>query len=286
MENQKVYVSWEEVLSLLAKIDVPGNRVYGVPKGGMIASGFLSRAINTSEIATANIILDDLVDSGATREIYRRKYPGKQFVALIDKQTENIKDWIVFPWEAEHPQQEDSIQSSIVRQLQYIGEDVNREGLVETPNRIIRSWDELYSGYSKDPKDLLTVFSADGYDQMVILKDIEMFSMCEHHMLPFFGKAHVAYIPEEKIVGISKLARLVDLFSRRLQIQERIGEQVTQTLEELLHPKGVACVIEAVHMCMRMRGVGKQQSTMVTSSLKGVFLEKPEVRQEFMGLIK
>ena len=286
MKNQKVYISWEEVFSLLSTIDVSGKRIYGVPKGGMIAAGFLTQAINTWETESADIILDDLIDSGATREIYKQKYPHKQFVALIDKQKRGLNSWIVFPWEAEHPQQEDSIQSSIVRQLQYIGEDSNREGLAETPNRIVRSWGELYSGYGKDPKDFLTVFSADGYDQMIILKDIELFSMCEHHMLPFFGKAHVAYIPGEKIVGISKLARLVDLFSRRLQIQERLGEQVTDALMELLQPRGAACIIEAVHMCMRMRGVAKQHSTMVTSSLKGIFLEQDETRQELMGLLK
>jgi len=180
----------------------------------------------------------------------------------------------------------DTIKAHIVKQLQYIGEDPEREGLVETPNRIVRSWKELYCGYSQDPKELLTTFDSDGYDQIVLLKDIEMYSMCEHHMLPFYGKAHVAYIPDKKVIGISKLARLVDMFARRLKIQERLGEQVTSTLMEMLQPKGVACIIEACHMCMRMRGVSKQQSTMVTSSLKGVFLTKGEARQELMGLIK
>ncbi len=166
-----------------------------------------------------------------------------------------------------------------------IGEKPEREGLKDTPRRVVKSWNELYSGYSRTPADILTTFSADGYDQIVLLKDIEMFSMCEHHMLPFFGKAHVAYIPGDKIIGISKLARLVDIFSRRLQIQERIGEQVTSALMTYLQPKGAACIIEAAHMCMRMRGVGKQESTMVTSSLKGVFMEKQAAREELMALI-
>lgn len=166
-----------------------------------------------------------------------------------------------------------------------IGEKPEREGLKDTPRRVVKSWNELYSGYSRTPADVLTTFSADGYDQIVLLKDIEMFSMCEHHMLPFFGKAHVAYIPGDKIIGISKLARLVDIFSRRLQIQERIGEQVTSALMTYLQPKGAACIIEAAHMCMRMRGVGKQESTMVTSSLKGVFMEKQAAREELMALI-
>jgi len=179
-----------------------------------------------------------------------------------------------------------SMKAHITEQLRYIGEDPTREGLVETPNRIVRSWKELYCGYDQDPKELLTTFDSDGYDQIVLLKDIELYSMCEHHMLPFYGKAHVAYIPDKKVIGISKLARLVDMFARRLQIQERLGEQVTSTLMEMLQPQGAACIIEACHMCMRMRGVAKQQSTMVTSSLKGVFLTKGEARQELMGLIK
>ncbi len=161
----------------------------------------------------------------------------------------------------------------IIDLLNYIGEDPNREGLKETPDRILRAWDELFSGYKKDPSDVLTTFGTDGYDQMVLSRDIELYSMCEHHMLPFFGKAHVAYIPGRVVIGISKLARLVDIFARRLQIQERIGEQVTNSLMEYLRPKGAACVIEAQHLCMMMRGCNKQNSTMVTSSLKGVFLD-------------
>lgn len=175
---------------------------------------------------------------------------------------------------------------SIKNILQYVGEDPNREGLQDTPKRVVKSWKEIYSGYEKDPKDILTVFDTDGYDQIVLLKNIEFYSMCEHHMLPFIGKAHVAYIPGKKIVGISKLARLVDIYARRLQIQERIGQQVTTALMELLEPKGAACVIEAQHLCMLMRGVQKQNSIMVTSSLKGVFLESQSTREELMQLIQ
>ena len=147
-------------------------------------------------------------------------------------------------------------------------------------------WDEIYAGYSKDPADILTTFSADGCDQIVLLKDIELYSMCEHHNLPFYGKAHVAYLPGEKVIGISKLARLVDIYARRMQIQERIGEQVTEALMNYLQPRGAACIIEATHMCMRMRGVGKQNSTMITSSMKGVFLTDTAVRQELLTLIR
>ena len=169
--------------------------------------------------------------------------------------------------------------------LQAVGEDTTREGLLDTPKRVVKSWTELYKGYNQKAEDILTVFSSDGYDQIVLLKDIEVYSMCEHHMLPFIGKAHVAYIPNEKIVGISKLARLVDIYARRLQIQERIGQQVTDDLMRLLKPKGAACIIEAQHLCMLMRGVNKQNSVMVTSSLKGVFLQNSTSRQELMNLI-
>lgn len=282
MKKNKVHISWNEVKLRLVHIDMKENIVYGVPKGGMIAAGFLVNAQRTWNPEEANIILDDLVDSGTTKKKYQERFPNAHFVSLIEKQG---NEWIVFPWETDHPAGEDSIQQNIVRQLQYIGEDPNREGLKETPNRIVRSWGELYSGYGQDPKELLTTFDSDGYDQIVLLKDIELYSMCEHHMLPFFGKAHIAYIPDKRIIGISKLARLLDIFARRLQIQERIGEQVTSTLMEILQPKGVACIIEASHLCMRMRGVSKQNSTMVTSSLKGVFLQEISTRTELMNLI-
>jgi GTP cyclohydrolase IA len=167
-----------------------------------------------------------------------------------------------------------------------VGEDPTREGLLDTPKRVVKSWNELYKGYNQKAEDILTVFSSDGYDQIVLLKDIEVYSMCEHHMLPFIGKAHVAYIPDKKIVGISKLARLVDIYARRLQIQERIGQQVTDDLMRLLNPRGAACIIEAQHLCMLMRGVNKQNSVMVTSSLKGVFLTDFSAKEELMKLIK
>jgi len=175
-----------------------------------------------------------------------------------------------------------AIQSQIIQ----IGEDPYREGLKKTPYRVYKSWSELYKGYEQDPKDLFTIFESDGYDQMVVLKEIELYSMCEHHMLPFYGKAHVAYIPNNKIIGLSKLARLVDLYARRMQIQERIGQQVTEDLMKFLSPKGAGCIIEATHMCMRMRGVSKQNSTMITSSLKGIFLQDNSVKSEFINLIK
>ena len=180
----------------------------------------------------------------------------------------------------------DPIENNLREQLAWIGEDPDREGLKDTPQRIVRSWGELYRGYRQDPRQLLRHFDAETYDQIVLLRGSEFYSMCEHHMLPFTGIAHVAYIPNGRVLGISKLARLLDIYARRLQIQERIGEQVTAFLMEEVGAKGAACVIEASHLCMRMRGCSKQNSVMVTSSMKGVFLENATARAELMGLLK
>lgn len=170
--------------------------------------------------------------------------------------------------------------------LKEIGENPDRDGLKDTPKRIIQSWAELYKGYKQSPKDLITCFDCENYTGMVLLKDIELYSMCEHHMLPFVGKCHIAYIPDKKVIGISKLARLMEVYSRRLQIQERLTDQIANCLMEILKPKGVAVMIEAEHFCMRMRGVGKQNSIMITSSLKGAFLEEESTRNEFLSLIR
>jgi len=169
--------------------------------------------------------------------------------------------------------------------IEFIGEDTTREGLIDTPKRIIKSWEQLYSGYKKNPEDLLTTFKSDGYDEIVLLKDIEFFSMCEHHMLPFIGKVHIGYIPNEKVIGVSKLARLVEIYSRRLQIQERLTKQIGDTLTKILKPAGVGVVIEAQHLCMKMRGVEKQNSVMVTSSMQGAFRTDDKTRTEFLQLI-
>ncbi len=168
-----------------------------------------------------------------------------------------------------------------------LGEDPHREGLAETPRRVAEAFRFLTKGYQDDPVGVLqeAIFS-DACSEMVLLKDIDFFSLCEHHMLPFFGKCHIAYIPNQKIVGLSKLARLVEVFSRRMQVQERLTDQVAQTLQEVLAPKGVAVVMEAEHLCMKMRGVEKQNSIAITSAMLGIFREKTSTRAEFMGLIR
>jgi GTP cyclohydrolase I len=167
-----------------------------------------------------------------------------------------------------------------------LGEDPNRDGLVRTPERMQRTLEYLTKGYREDPEKLLTgaLFNVD-YDEMVIVKDIEMFSLCEHHLLPFFGKVHVAYIPKGKVIGLSKLPRLIDVFARRLQVQERLTTQIAETIQRAIEPLGVGVVIEARHLCMMMRGVEKQHSAAVTSSMIGAFREK-ETRDEFLALIR
>jgi GTP cyclohydrolase IA len=171
--------------------------------------------------------------------------------------------------------------------LRRVGEDPDHEGLQQTPARIVRSWKEIYGGYAQRAEDVLvTQFQAEQYDEMVLLRDIEFFSTCEHHMLPFHGKAHIAYLPNNKIVGLSKLARLTDMYARRLQVQERLTYQIATELQRVLKPKGVAVMIEAMHQCMCSRGVRKRESKMVTSCLLGAFKENLASRTEFLALVK
>lgn len=168
-----------------------------------------------------------------------------------------------------------------------IGEDENREGLKQTPQRVEESWDFLYSGYSKDPKIALgSVFEQGACDEMVMIKHIEFYSMCEHHILPFFGHISIGYIPDKKVAGISGLVRLVEIYSRRLQIQERLTTQIADTIMEILNPKGVMVVCEAQHLCMNMRGVQKQNAKINTSAIRGLFKSDSKTRSEFMQLLK
>jgi GTP cyclohydrolase I len=178
---------------------------------------------------------------------------------------------------------EDLVREMLVR----LGEKPEREGLARTPDRVHRAMQHLTRGYQEDPEQLLkgALFTVT-YDEMVIVKDIEMFSLCEHHMLPFFGKVHVAYIPNGKVIGLSKIPRLVDIFARRLQIQERLTTQIAETIQRVIEPQGVGVVIEARHLCMMMRGVEKQHSAAVTSSMLGCFRQEQETRNEFLSLIR
>ena len=185
------------------------------------------------------------------------------------------------------PSYDDAIKA-VKTLLQYAGDDPSREGLKETPKRVIKSYDEFFSGYKKNPDEILakTFEEVEGYDEMVIVKNIDLESHCEHHMVPIIGIAHVAYIPDKRVVGISKLARIVDVYAKRLQTPETMTAQIADSISRILKPKGVAVVIDAAHQCMSTRGVHKRHSSTVTSRMLGLFRSDPRTRSEFMNLIK
>lgn len=272
--------------------------VCGIPKGGLVPAAMIAGLLKipvTDFVGSETLIVDDILDSGATIAQYKQRFPNNIYAVLVSKKyspkienvyvaTKKTADcWVEFPWE---DRTEKTGEDLITRQLELIGENPTREGLVETPKRVVSAYQYIFSGYKANPQSVFKTFDTDGYSEMILLKDCEIYSCCEHHMLPFFGKVHVAYIPDKKIIGISKLARLVDIFAKRLQIQERLCKQVTGALMSNLSCKGAACVIEANHLCMRMRGVEKQNSIMVTSSLEGSFLTEPATRTEFFSMIK
>ena len=280
-------------------------RVYGIPRGGVSASYLLATIMDIMLVSTpeeANVILDDLVDSGTTMRRYMLGYPDKVFACLIAKGDLNQKgmpfpvvrgaqaaenEWLTFPWEVSDSGHDSSAEDSVIRMLEAIGEDPSREGLLDTPKRVVKAWGEWFSGYQENPATYMKSFEdgAAGVDEMVLLTNIDVQSHCEHHITPFIGVAHVAYIPNGKIVGISKLVRVVNTFSRRLQVQERLTGQIADCLQDHLNPLGVAVVIQAKHFCMCTRGVKSPNTTTTTSSLRGAFLEKPAARAEFMSLL-
>lgn len=270
----------------------PGQPVkaYGIPRGGIPAAYAIAASDNRIEIIDlpneADVFLDDVIDSGATREKWLARYPAKLFFALIDKPASASRSpWVVWPWEADL---EGSFEGNITRMLQFIGEDPARGGLAETPRRVARAWQFWCSGYNKDPKSVLKVFEdgAKGCDEMVLVRDIPIYSHCEHHLAPIFGTASIAYIPDGRIVGLSKLSRLADVFARRLQVQERMTNQIADALDEHLKPKGVGVVIKARHLCMESRGVCQQGHVTITSALRGAIKERPEARAEFLDLTR
>lgn len=180
----------------------------------------------------------------------------------------------------------DAINESVEKILIAMGEDPDREGLIKTPTRVANAFAEIFAGYTTDPDKLINnaLFTVD-YDEMVVVRDIEFFSMCEHHMLPFFGKAHVAYLPRKKIIGLSKIPRIVDMFAHRLQVQERMTQQIAEFIQEKIDPLGVGVVIEGQHLCMMMRGIKKEQAKMTTSAMLGGFRTRLETRMEFLNML-
>jgi len=262
---------------------------YAVPRGGVpvayLLGGMVPGLLLVDTPAEADVFIDDLIDSGATCEQLCDEYPGKPFFALIDKRTDETYggQWVVFPWEKDA---DGSFENNITRLLQFIGEDAGREGLLETPHRVAKAWRHWCSGYGKDAGSLLKVFEdgAEKYDQMVIVKDIPIYSHCEHHLAPIFGTVSIAYIPNGKIVGLSKLSRLADMFARRLQVQERLTDQIADALVEHLQPLGVGVLVKARHLCMESRGICQQGHHTITTALRGVIKDEAQTRSEFLRL--
>ena len=302
----KIYLTNDGILARARSIvqRIPnkrrGNiyRLYGVPRGGIPAMYAVANALtDAGESATfagtaesATDIIDDIIDTGKTKQKYAEEYPEKRFHALVNKKTFDIgmkKDWVVFPWEHSEVAEE-GIEANVTRILQHISEDPERGGLIETPTRVNKAWQEWASGYGKNPADVLKTFEDGGedYDEMVVVNNIPVYSKCEHHLADIIGSATVGYIPNGKVVGLSKLSRLVNIFARRLQVQERLTVQVTGALMEHLSPLGAGCIINARHMCMESRGICQRGTITTTSSLCGVMRDDPAVRAEFIELAK
>ncbi len=276
----KTKITWEQIYNRLREVTkhLPKNtKYYGVPRGGQVVAGMTGNAVD--DIDDADIIIDDLIDSGATEARYKKH--KKPFIALIDKRNELKGEWLVFPWEVTENGIE-TVQDNVTRLLQYFGEDTTREGLQETPKRFVK----FFTEFLNPPKWECTTFESEGYDEMIVQTNIPFHSLCEHHIAPFFGTATIAYIPNKRIVGLSKLARTLETFARRLQNQERITIQVAEFLWKELQPKGVAVQLTAKHMCMEMRGVKKHNTHTTTTKLIGVFKDDASCRQEFLTAIK
>lgn len=265
-------------------------RVYAVPRGGIPAMYALfslddnKRFVIAHDLASADLIVDDLIDTGATMQRYGEQcFQSIPFFALIDKRMwAHGEDWVVWPWEGDASA---GIEDHVRRLIQFIGDDPTRGGLEETPKRVAKAWKHWGSGYDIDPASLLKTFTdgAEGAREMVLVRDVPFFSHCEHHMAPFFGTATVGYIPDGRIVGLSKINRLVECFARRLQVQERMTAQIADALAEHLKPLGVGVIVTARHMCVESRGVAHHGSATTTSALRGVMIEGVQ-RQEFLHL--
>lgn len=260
------------------------KRAYPIPRGGVPAAYAIQRHYLALEVVGSPVLadcyIDDLIDSGATKA----RYNDKPFFALYNKQED--PRWLIFPWESSV---EGSASDIGTRLLQFIGEDPNREGLLETPARYLKAWREWTKGYGMNPKEILKVEFADGgenYDQLVLIDPLPFFSHCEHHLTPIFGTVHMAYIPNGKIAGLSKFARLVEVFARRLQVQERLTTQIASTIDEVLSPLGVGVIVRARHLCMESRGIKAFGAETTTIALRGCLKKEDAARAEFMSIIK
>ena len=313
--TEKRYLTWkdcvERAVLLASQIDqrltTPGEiAIYGVPRGGIpvvaLLHGALDRVGRPSRIVTrpevADMIVDDLIDTGATRDRYEAQHPKKYFAALYDKSAMPDCPWLVFPWEIDEGGTDASAQDIAIRIMEYIGEDPSRQGLIETPSRFQRALDAWFSGYGDrdfDPKCFTD--GAEGYNEMIVETGIPVWSHCEHHIAPFFGVAHIGYIPRDRIIGLSKLPRLVDHYARRLQVQERLTVQIAEALEEALGipsvphgmgppvNHGVAVVLQCRHTCMESRGIRQSGIQTTTSALRGAFRGQGKARAEFFAMV-
>ena len=276
----KKFITWDEIFERAKKIKekYPNSKFWGVPRGGQVVAGILGNAVD--KVEECDIIVDNLIHRGTTEDRYKNL--NKPFEVLINKKIEYHNEWIVFPWELKENDTEETVEDNVTRLLQYLGEDVTRAGLLDTPKRFIKFFKEFLN----PPEWKCTTFEGEGYDEMIVQTNIPFHSLCEHHIAPFFGYGHIAYIPNKRIVGLSKLARTLETYSRRLQNQERITTQVAEFLQDKLDPKGVAVVLTAKHMCMEMRGVKKHDTHTTTSKMIGYFKDDSKARHEFLEFIK
>lgn len=301
MTTDKRLVTHDEMRQLtdaIAKICEEKNwyKIYGVPRGGVpVAMAVANRlyGIMTDNPEEADVIIDDIYDSGATAARYKEQFPDKPFLVACDKRVAPWSgQWLVMPWELADGQGGDkSAEDIVVRLLQYIGEDPTREGLKETPRRFLAAWEEWSQGIGAGDDEILAMMKtfqdgAENVDEMVIVNNIPILSKCEHHLADIIGIAHIGYVPDGKIVGISKLARLAEVYARRLQVQERLTTQIADTIVSALAPKGVGVLIRATHHCMTTRGVLAHGTLTTTSAMRGAFMEKPEARAEFLALCR
>lgn len=262
------------------KLGVP--KVFGIPTGGVFVAYSLQSCLAievVDDVKDADIIVDDILDSGRTMSRYSEMNPKAICLAAYN----STGHWITFPWDKG---ENESALDIPTRLLQFIGEDVTRGGLQDTPMRFLKAWKDWTSGYGQDPQDQFKAFEdgAENYDEMIILKDIPVYSQCEHHLAPFFGEATVAYIPDKKIIGLSKISRMVDIYARRLQVQERLTTDIANCINDMLGPIGVGVIVKCRHLCMESRGINRKGIITTTSALMGWFKERPEVRQEFLRL--
>jgi GTP cyclohydrolase I len=288
LTHQEVMRRAFELSGQIARNHPPSAKAYGVPRGGVLAAYALRSYVGIDIVEfpeDADFIIDDLVDSGTTRKWFAERYPNIPFYALLDKEPEGmLGQWIDFPWECDVAGAREGIEGNVRRLLQFIGENPDREGLKETPARVAKAWAHWCQGYHQQVGDVLKVFEDGGetYNQMILVKDIPFYSHCEHHLAPFFGTVTLAYIPNKRIVGLSKLSRICMMFAHRLQVQERMTEQIADALNDNLQPKGVGICVKARHLCMESRGIQQQGHHTITTALRGLLLDDATAKAEFL----